>query len=798
MSIERIVRSTIVWTLLATALTPLVVVDSWYFFPFVFPKAIFYRVLVELSLIGAFVYLAIRAIGKKDDRIVANGWSVEGVSVSGALKSPLFLAIAIFTLSAVFSTLLAPNVYRGFFGDLQRGEGLLGFLHYLAFLLLALAFFARRDWMRFFWITLGVGFVSVLYAWFQYYDVPVFFGLDFARQPGSFSGNPSFLASYLILALAPAALVCARAQKAFVKYGAGLLALIFVSGIFLTAVRGAIVGFAAGLLAAALILIGSAERRRIRAAAAAIFAFVILFAGAFWLTRESPLWLRIPGMGRLATATLENPSVVTRLIGLRVSVDAWKERPILGWGMENYSVAYNKHYDPSYSFFAEDWFDRAHNRFADVLVTQGAVGILSYFAILGSIFLVLWRRLSRGAVLESAAIGGVVVAYIVQNLFLFDQVTSYIPFFALAGFLIYEEERRTSAVQRAQSGPMGRVGRFARLPAPVILACAAAASLGLAYMIYAWNGRLIYQAVAFRDAMKLRVGEKILQASDSFLKPYNFLQMELRGKFAEILYNSNLLRNKQFDPLVNKGLDALEEATKREPWDPRNWARLIEAYNERAKDDPALYVRTEEYARKAVALSPTRQGLRYHLAFTLAGQDRYEEAIALSRETLALEARLAKSHYELAVNLALAADSAKFRGTPQGDSYREEAAAEMNNAREFARTKLGSGEPYPGNDPSATQYYLFLESDLKNMVVLYRTWGEYEEMADVLEVLTSFHPQKKDYHYDAVIIYRLLRNADGVIRHAEAIKKIDPSAVNDMDIVIDLARQGKWSVLDEL
>src|ERR1019366_6418035 len=43
-----------------------------------------------------------------------------------------------------------------------------------------------------------------------------------------------------------------------------------------------------------------------------------------------------------------------------VGFKAFLENPILGWGPENYSVGFNKHYNAS---VGSEWWDRAHNIF---------------------------------------------------------------------------------------------------------------------------------------------------------------------------------------------------------------------------------------------------------------------------------------------------------------------------------------------------------------------------------------------------------------------------------------------------
>ncbi len=216
-----------------------------------------------------------------------------------------------------------------------------------------------------------------------------------------------------------------------------------------------------------------------------------------------------------------------------------------------------------------------------------------------------------------------------------------------------------------------------------------------------------------------------------------------------------------------------------------------------------FFEKSEEYLRKAVELSPNRQGILFELAVTLAGKGEDDEALRLAREVTSENGDLAKAHYQLALVLALIADSPDNQGTPLQREYREEAERELDAAR-----KLSWGEPldyaviYYGPPPSATQAYLFSESDLNNMLTLYQTWGKPEKMADVFKILlwVDFWYGRKnpDYYYEAINVYRVLRDKEGVVSTAKQLKLVDPALSDDMDVIIDLAEKENWGILDTL
>jgi tetratricopeptide (TPR) repeat protein len=82
----------------------------------------------------------------------------------------------------------------------------------------------------------------------------------------------------------------------------------------------------------------------------------------------------------------------------------------------------------------EQWFDRSHNVFFDWLTAGGVLGLLSYLSVLFLAFYTVWKKtnLSR---LEKSLITGMFAGYFFHNLFVFDNVVSYIMFFSVLAYI---------------------------------------------------------------------------------------------------------------------------------------------------------------------------------------------------------------------------------------------------------------------------------------------------------------------------------------------------------------------------
>ena len=88
----------------------------------------------------------------------------------------------------------------------------------------------------------------------------------------------------------------------------------------------------------------------------------------------------------------------------QMSWEGFKERPIFGWGQENFLYVFAKHYNPK-MWNQEPWFDRSHDVFFDWLVAGGAVGLLTYLSMFAALIYTLWwKRKHHFSVLERAVL----------------------------------------------------------------------------------------------------------------------------------------------------------------------------------------------------------------------------------------------------------------------------------------------------------------------------------------------------------------------------------------------------------
>ncbi len=387
-----------------------------------FPKAVFFRSLVEIIFV---FYLLLVVLDRKYlPKLSSLGWLILGF-------------ILIFSLATVAGI----NPFRSFFGDLERAGGAVLQLHFLVFFLILSGIgLGKEDWSRIFKITVGVGGLVSLTAVFQKIGVWSFYGTSLPGRVSGTLSNPDFFGPYIVLSIFLTVFVLLIENKKDLKITWGSILGLHLLTLVLCRTRGA--WAALGL--------------------ALIFCFFLWFfkystSGA-WRKRIGFLFLFLSLILLFLVVNKENIdnsllnrglSVFELSFGSRgdvweISLKAWKEKPILGWGPESFSYVFSKYFKSDYlSEIPEGmYFDYAHNKIFGLMVGSGLLGLFSWLTVIGtSIYLVLKRTFQEKY--DSLIFSGFLVACFFQSLSVFDTISVYILLFLVLAFIsrFYGKER---------------------------------------------------------------------------------------------------------------------------------------------------------------------------------------------------------------------------------------------------------------------------------------------------------------------------------------------------------------------
>lgn len=390
------------------------------FFPYITGKNFAFRILVEV----AFFCYALLALREPKYR---------------PQTSTLLWTVVAFVGWMAIATLFSVDPVKSFWSNFERMEGYVGLLHlFLWFLVTGALFTAGKYWDAFFNASITVSAVQGGWAIFQALGWLSISTQSGARADTTF-GNATYLAVYLLINFFLTLYMLARTKDSRnaatyqMLYGAALV--LQISGVFLSETRGAILGVGAGLVVAALYYVftaGGRESKTLRRVALGSILFVVLAAGAMYEARHSAFVNSVPALRRLASMSLTETTVQSRLKYIwPMAVQGAMERPVLGWGQENFNFVFNKYYQPG-MYNQEQWFDRAHNEFLDWFIAGGLPAFLLYVSLyLLAAWVVFRSSLTTG---EQAAFIGLLAGYAFNNIFVFDNLVSAVYFFAILAF----------------------------------------------------------------------------------------------------------------------------------------------------------------------------------------------------------------------------------------------------------------------------------------------------------------------------------------------------------------------------
>lgn len=346
--------------------------------------------------------------------------------IRSRLFHPLSLAVAVFAAIFLLASFAGVNPANSFWSNFERGEGALQIIHYAVFFfLLSVLFTSKKDWRNLISFFLAVVFLILLYALGQLLSLDWALGTKITVS-GTL-GNASYLGSFLTIALILNFWLAKWLEEE--KRGLAfriILGCLFALSLFIfyktytAAATGALVAGLAIIIA--FIIWKKSKIYKI----ATILGFILLLIASFLLVSYSKEGQII---GSLRPRFWTWGSALAGII----------ERPVLGWGPENFPYVFDKYYNPNH-YGVETWFDRAHNFFLEYLVSGGVVLLLAYLAIFFFYYRYLFkiRPDSRGKFLEWSLFFIFPVVYLIQGLTLFETLPLYIIlFFFLAFFLNY-------------------------------------------------------------------------------------------------------------------------------------------------------------------------------------------------------------------------------------------------------------------------------------------------------------------------------------------------------------------------
>jgi tetratricopeptide (TPR) repeat protein len=607
---EKVYFFIVEWGVYLALFTPLIFIKG-FFFPFVSPKTIFFRIIVDIIFI-AYIFLA-----------VSNPKYRPRLNV-------LTLSIIFFLAIIIFTSFTGVNFARSFWSTFERMAGLLTFLHLFAFfIILTSCFRERKYWERILTVSILVGVIIGL---------NVLFLDNLSFRGGATLGNTSFMSAYLLFNIFFAiSLVFAKSGFWRVLYGAALTIMLGALFFNVEPTRGAIGGLLGGMLILGFCYMMFSGKKMLKRLAPVILIFVIL----------ASIGISQTSFFKETVMDISDLPGESRKIVWKMGYEAWEERPLFGWGQENYNIPFIKYYNPGLFLTSDVWYDRVHNIVFDVAVTSGILGLVSYFAIFAVAIFSLLRTCLKVAEKRNLFLPlgmvALLLAYFFQNIWVFDMISSYMMFFLSLAFINFLISKPETANQDEQKFNLK----------PIYISGGALLVLTSLFTLYFGNiqparaSLLIIQGISSPPEKSIPAFQKALETTPMaiFEAPEQFSR-----RFTALTFNK-----KQDREVLKKGFEAaakeMEKAIDKSPQDFRLYLLLGRHYSDFyfITRDPEKLAKAEIFLKKAIELGPRNPQGYWSLAQVKISQGRGEEAVGLLQKAIDLEPRFARSHWFLAM-----------------------------------------------------------------------------------------------------------------------------------------------------
>ncbi len=661
------------------------IIGSKFIFPYIFPKQAFFQIMVEI-VFTLYLFLAL----KNPNYRPRSSW--------------LWRALLAYFVMMVLSSIFGVNTYHSFWSNYERMAGVVSILHYIGFLFLAANIFkTKEEWYSFFDVAVIVSFLEALYGLGQM--MKIFTSSGGTRFDGTI-GNASFLAGYLLInAFFALWLLLEKrtiAWKSF--YGVVILVNLFV--MYQTQTRGAFVAFLAGLFLLFLFFIFARQKdlaqlpfnrpEQLKKYLIGVFTFLFLIGGLILLNRDSAFVTSRPTLNRITHISISEATAQTRLLAWQMSWQGFKERPIFGWGPENYYVVFNQYYDPDL-YPVESWFDRSHNAYFDILVNTGLAGLTTYLMMVFLAFWYLWSAWKKEKIKYHTAVIFTVIllAYAIQNIFVFDTQVTLLVFYSILAFIVFlsfKPSPESSSYQPIKPNAFFKILVF----------------LVLIFTFYFVNMKPGLASLGGIKALQILQAGRATESAEQFKTAFDIgtfglpeVAMRVQDAAIQLGQNSKIPADVK-EGFVKLAIDGMNLALAKEPLNVRFMMMLSSVYLSAASANNSYLADADVLLQKALELSPTRQELYFYLGQIRMYQGRPEEALSLFKRAVELNDKVSLSHWNYGI-IAI--------GVGQKDLGEQE----IKKAKEL-------GHSFGSSDIKQVINAYTRTNDLPSIVALYQEW----------------------------------------------------------------------------
>jgi len=614
------------------------IVASSFFFPYITPKNIAFRLLVEVGAVF-YILLALREPAYRPR------------------LTPLLVAFLSFIVVIFTADIFGEYSFKSFFSNFERMEGFVTHAHlFVYFVMLTSVFDTETLWKRFFQTSLGASVVMGLFGLNQ-------LSLGVGRIDGQL-GNSTYLGIYMLFHLFIAGFLLIRHierpnKDSFIQWSVTLVYSAIIAFEFYifyyTGTRGALLGLLAGAVFTSFAFAIWEKNKVLKFSGIGLLLAIMIAVGSLAGFKNSQFVQTHSLLARFAQLATFDPKGLEEFATTQgkgrfgiwgIALKGFEERPILGWGQDNFNYVFNKYYDAKL-YDQESWFDRAHNVFFDWLIAGGILGLLTYLSLFAFCLTSIWKskvheKEKYFMFSDKVILTALLIAYFIHNIFVFDSITSYILFFAVLAFVNIHDRKNFFSpffYKHFKETDYIAVGSI------VGLIVGGMSIYYFAFVPYISSTTLInalkYQNYALNNSSPTVVFTGVL---DSFKKvialngPGTSEAREQLIQGVSNVANSAILSGDQKIAYINLTNDEMKKQILETPNDARyylfygSFLAQLQPMNPNISIDQVL-----SYLTKAHDLSPQKQGMLFQIGGVYVNNKQYAKALEVLKQAYDLE-----------------------------------------------------------------------------------------------------------------------------------------------------------------
>jgi len=427
-----------------------------------------------------------------------------------------------------------------------------------------------------------------------------------------------------------------------------------------------------------------------------------------------------------------------------VALKSWQDKPIFGWGVENFQDAFDKNYNPEFLRYSlgETVWDKPHSYPLEILSTCGLVGFAGYLGIIAVLMLFLIKTIIREdderQKLAFVILIGAVIAYLGQNSFGIESSNSLQIWFWLLAFASFyysfSQDKNNFYSRDAIYRAIGWVALVFIIITPFLV-----------YKNYSFfkASVLMGDVTDAADIKSLYLwrtkAPQVLQAKVPFLwEQAIFLTQDL-SQFD----GKGILDKATLEPVALPLADIFEDQVKKYPtsYVMRFWAGQLYGFMGEFMDKK-YFSRSEEMLKEAWDINKSRQNAPLVLAknYLIAGEN--QKGIKVLEELIASNSEFKEPHWFL--GLALMQDGQKERGRQ-----------ELEKGKDF-----GIG---------------FNQGNILYLIDVYAETNDYEKIIPLYEILIARDPNNPQYYASLAFAYAAAGNEEKVVFNLNKAVELQPA-----------------------